>query len=112
VQVSSGQLDVGVEVNPGKHVARRVAESHRSILGWLGDLKDAYGGLEPPRDVRSSVSAAVADHHDVEGSTSIEEGGKTARDSAFFVVGRDHNARHEPRALGSRRFSVRRISTG
>jgi len=100
-----GQAYVGVEVDPRKRPAHRVAEADGVHLSGHWGLDHAYA--HPCGRRGGPVGTGVRHHDDVElaGGRVAEEGAQVLLDHGRLVVGRDHDADHRfshvPRILAA-----------
>jgi hypothetical protein len=94
-QRRGGQLDVRVEVDPGKRPADLVAHAQRVRLS--GHVRLEYpDAVHPPRRGRRAVAAGVGDHHDVDLARrgAVQQSPQVAGDHRFLVVRRQDDADH------------------
>ena len=109
----AADLDIRVEVEPGKRPTHRVAHVHRVNLSRYRGLDDPHTRL--PRDLGGAISAGIGHDNDVEG-TGIgvrQQGPQGPPQHGFLVVGWNDDAHHgtpsrsfdSPDAPGSPDFS-------
>lgn len=102
--------DVGVKMDPRKHVTDCVGGFDGTGFGRFGQLDDADSRRMTARNLCCAVGAAVGHDDDVEFATAVEQRCQVPHNATFFVVRRDHDARDEPRTrLGWQRIAHRVI---
>jgi hypothetical protein len=102
------QLDVGIQVNPGKGTAQLVPDPDGVRLTGYRRLDHAH--VEVLGHLGRPVGARVGDHDDVElaGCRTVEQAREVAGEYRLLVVRRDHDADHRPLAHRYRLSSAAR----